>query len=109
MSGLFNDMPPAIRDRMDYLERLDAADRADGSPRTRRLRQIPRETGRLIATLLALAPAGTALEIGTSGGYSTLWLALACRETGRGVTTFEVLEAKAAIASGRLSVIPNMS
>jgi predicted O-methyltransferase YrrM len=49
--------------------------------------------------LLALSPAGTILEIGTSGGYSTLWLALACRQTGRTITTFEVLETKAALAA----------
>jgi caffeoyl-CoA O-methyltransferase len=62
------------------------------------LRQIPPETGRFIALLAAGAPAGRYIEIGTSAGYSTLWLALACRLVGRKVTTFEVLDEKAALA-----------
>ncbi|HHE40202.1 MAG TPA: O-methyltransferase, partial [Candidatus Cloacimonetes bacterium] len=41
---------------------------------------------------------GQYLEIGTSAGYSTLWLALACRLIGRKITTFEILEEKADLA-----------
>jgi predicted O-methyltransferase YrrM len=83
---------------MQYLEHADAVDRADGTPRVDRLRQIPPETGKFIALLAASAPKGVILEIGTSGGYSTLWLAIACRETGRTLTTYEVLPEKAKIA-----------
>jgi len=39
-----------------------------------RLRQIPPETGLLIALLAASAPSGSLIEIGTSAGYSTLCL-----------------------------------
>lgn len=95
---MFHGMPESIAERMRYLERLDARDRNDGTPRLQRLRQIPRETGRFIALLAALAPEGRYIEIGTSAGYSTLWLALACREAGRRITTFEVLPEKAALA-----------
>ena len=84
---MFEDIPPAIRARMAELERLDARDRADGTPRLARLRQIPAEVGRFLALLAAAAPPGRWLEIGTSAGYSTLWLALAGREVGRRVTT----------------------
>ena len=84
--------------RMRELEAIDAQDRDDGTPRMDRLRQIPPETGRFVALLAAAAPPGAVVEIGTSGGYSTLWLALACRETGRRVTTFEILPGKAALA-----------
>ena len=63
-----------------------------------RLRQVPEETGRFLAILAASAPEGRCIEIGTSEGYSTLWLALACRQVGRTVTTFEVLEEKARMA-----------
>jgi predicted O-methyltransferase YrrM len=95
---LFHDIPQAILDRMAYLERIDARDRIDGTPRARRLRQITPDTGRFIALLAASAPEGDCIEIGTSAGYSTLWLALACLKTGRRVTTFEVLEEKARLA-----------
>jgi predicted O-methyltransferase YrrM len=63
-----------------------------------RLRQIPRETGQFIALLAASAPVGTWMEIGTSAGYSSLWLALACRQVGKKIITFEVLPEKAALA-----------
>lgn len=96
---MFNDIPREIGRRMAYLETIDARDRNDGSPKSARLRQVPPETGRFIALMLALSPACTAIEIGTSGGYSTLWLALACREPGRKIITFEVSDEKAAIAA----------
>jgi predicted O-methyltransferase YrrM len=83
---------------MKYLEQIDARDRADGTPRQQRLRQIPSETGRFLALLAASAPEGAYLEIGTSAGYSTLWLALACEMLGRSVTTFELLPEKAKLA-----------
>jgi predicted O-methyltransferase YrrM len=86
---MFTDIPPVILARMRNLEDLDHRDRQDGTPRLQRLRQVPPETGRFIALLAAMAPAGAYVELGTSAGYSTLWLALACRELGRRITTIE--------------------
>jgi predicted O-methyltransferase YrrM len=83
---------------MAYLERIDAQDRTDGTTHAQRLRQIPPETGKFLALLAANAPEGDWIEIGTSAGYSTLWLALACRVAGRKITTFEVSEGKANLA-----------
>lgn len=100
---MFSNITGTIKARMDYLEELDSKDRADGTPRMKRLRQIPLETGKFLALLLAGSPEGKALEIGTSAGYSTLWLTLACRETGRSVTTFELLEEKVCIAKETFS------
>ena len=91
---MFSPLPPAILARMLELETRDAADRLDGTPRLQRLRQIPPETGRFIALIAASAPAGAMLEIGTSAGYSTLWLSLAAAQTKRQVTTFEILPEK---------------
>jgi predicted O-methyltransferase YrrM len=95
---MFHDVPQPIRRRMAELEAIDARDRDDGTPRPSRLRQVSPETGRFIALLAASAPNGQILEIGTSAGYSTLWLVLACRHRGCRVRTFEVLPAKVAIA-----------
>lgn len=96
---MFGDIPEEVVDRMRHLEARDAADRLDGTGRLERLRQIPPETGRFIALLAAAAPHGRVIEVGTSGGFSTLWLALACRERGDRLVTFEVLPEKAAIAA----------
>jgi predicted O-methyltransferase YrrM len=95
---VFHSIPTAVLERMCYLEDIDARDREDGTPRLQRLRQVPPETGQFVALLAAGAPGGTYLEIGTSAGYSTLWLALACRAANRRLTTFEVLPEKAALA-----------
>jgi caffeoyl-CoA O-methyltransferase len=100
---MFHNIPPAIQARMTHLEQIDARDRHDGSPITKRLRQIPVETGKLIAILAATAPDGALIEIGTSAGYSAMWLALACLQTGRRLTTFEVLDGKIALATETFS------
>ncbi|MFH1893398.1 MAG: class I SAM-dependent methyltransferase [Candidatus Zixiibacteriota bacterium] len=99
---MFGNIPQEIRTQMQRLEKIDALDRTDGTPRMQRLRQIPPETGRFIALLAASAPQGALIEIGTSAGYSTLYLALACREIGNAVTTFEILDEKAALATETL-------
>jgi caffeoyl-CoA O-methyltransferase len=95
---MFHNIPPPIRQRMAYLEALDAQDRTDGTPRLLRLRQIPAETGRFLALWAASAPAGAMVEIGASAGYSALWLALAGRATGRKLITYEFLAEKGRLA-----------
>ncbi len=95
---MFHDVPEAVKVRMRYLEEIDGRDRQDGTPHLKRLRQVPPETGRFIALLAASAPQGAFVEIGTSAGYSTLWLALACRHLGHTITTYEVLDEKVRLA-----------
>jgi caffeoyl-CoA O-methyltransferase len=91
---MFHNIPAPFLKRMRELEAQDAIDREDGTPRQGRLRQIPPVTGKFLALLCASAPKGGVLEVGTSGGYSSLWLALACQERGDRLTTFEILEEK---------------
>lgn len=98
IDSMFHSIRPSVLERMRYLEQIDSRDRQDGSPRLQRLRQVPPETGRFLALLAANAPEGAYLEIGTSAGYSTLWIALACELLNRTVTTFEVLPEKAKLA-----------
>lgn len=95
---MFHTIRKPILDRMAFLEQIDLQDRADGTPRMERLRQIPPETGKFLALLAASAPNGAYLEIGTSAGYSTLWISLACEMLGRTIQTFEVLPQKAKLA-----------
>ena len=91
---MFHSIRQAILERMQYLEKIDSKDREDGTPRNLRLRQIPPETGKFLALLAANAPEGLFVEIGTSAGYSTLWLVLAAQMLGRKVITFEMLPEK---------------
>jgi predicted O-methyltransferase YrrM len=95
---MFDEIPERMARRMRYLEEADAEDRLDGTPRDKRLRQIPLETGRFLALLAANAPPGQFVEIGTSAGYSSLWISLACRAAARKLTTFEVDVRKVGLA-----------
>jgi len=95
---MFHTMTPAMKARMQELEKWDAKDRTDDTLRMRRLRQIPPETGKFIALLAANTPEGAMLEIGTSAGYSTLWLSLACEQLDRTLTTFEIMSEKVELA-----------
>jgi caffeoyl-CoA O-methyltransferase len=99
---MFHDIPREIEERMHYLEARSKKEKAEGKPMLERLRQVPPDTGRFLALLAASSPEGTWLEIGTSGGYSALWLALACRHVGRKLVTFEVLEPKIKLAKETL-------
>ena len=96
---MFTDIPDNVLDAMRDLERRDMDDRDNATPHLERLRQITPDTGRFIALWAAAAPRGSMIEIGTSAGYSALWLSLACRATVRTLTTFEILPAKVRLAT----------
>jgi caffeoyl-CoA O-methyltransferase len=95
---MFHTIPESIKKRMEYLEEQDRKDRVDGTPRMERLRQIPPETGKFISLLAASAPKGEFIEIGTSAGYSALWITLACQLIANKLITFEILKDKAELA-----------
>ena len=95
---MFQKIPPHILNRMAELEAADAIDRQDSTPRMQRLRQIPPETGRFLALMAALAPKGSFIEIGTSAGYSALWISLALKDSAVKLHTFEVLPEKVELA-----------
>ncbi|MBL0665817.1 O-methyltransferase [Aeromonas jandaei] len=71
---------------------LAQTDRAD------KMLNITRDTGELLAVLVQTRGAQAVLEIGTSNGYSTLWLAEAVARLDGHVTTIERDEAKRALA-----------
>lgn len=96
---MFHNLSPEIKTQMQRLEALDAQDRVDGTPRLQRLRQIPPVTGQFLALMAANVPAGQMIEIGTSAGYSTLWLSLAAKAQGRTIMTFEILPEKVKLAT----------
>ena len=62
------------------------------------MNQVPREAGALLNILVRATGARQILEVGMSGGYSTMWLAQAARATKGRVTTVERDSAKVNIA-----------
>ncbi len=68
------------------------------SERPRRMLNITRDTGEFLSVLVRAMDAKRVLEVGTSNGYSTLWLAKAARDVGGAVTTVELSELKIGLA-----------
>lgn len=95
---MFDKITRQIKTRMDYLERVDLVDRTDGTPRLKRLKQITPETGKFLALLASNCPMGSFVEIGTSAGYSAIWISFACMERGIRLKTFEILPEKIGLA-----------
>jgi len=73
----------------------------DSQQQTRgsKMLNITRDTGELLAVLVQARGADAVLEIGTSNGYSTLWLADAVRRLDGRVTTIELDEGKRVMAA----------
>lgn len=93
--------PPAS-EVLARLEARDADERERGVARGERLRQITSDVGRFLHTLVLATKPRVILEIGTSAGYSTIWLATAARVIGGHVTTLEIDPAKVRLAEESL-------
>ena len=59
---------------------------------------VPKEEGQYLNLLVKLTRAKRVLELGTSYGYTTIWLALALEETGGKLTTIEILPERVELA-----------
>ncbi len=96
-----------LQERVDaVLTRLyadDAAQRAAGLPSSQRTRNVERTTGHWLALLVRATNAREVLEIGSSNGVSTIWLAAAARQNGGRVTGTEILPDRAAEANRNLA------
>jgi predicted O-methyltransferase YrrM len=91
-------MNEALRSFLQELERFGAENDARASLRQQKMLNLTPETGELLAILAHGAKARRVLEIGTSNGYSTLWLADAIQAVSGSVVTVDVSAAKAATA-----------
>src|SRR3989449_5090579 len=92
-------MTSALDTLMAELEQFGKVNDASTAERTRRMLNITRDTGEFLAVLVRATLARRVLEIGTSNGYSTLWLASAARAIGGTVTTVELAEYKIGLAT----------
>jgi caffeoyl-CoA O-methyltransferase len=88
------------------LERLyaeDAGQRAAGLPSSQRTRNLERETGKWLEMLARATRAREILEIGSSNGVSTIWLATAARANGGRVIGTEIIVERAEDANHNLA------
>ena len=95
-------MTPEAERTLARLYEADAAQRAAGLPSDQRTRNVERASGRFLYLLARAMRAQAILEIGSSNGVSTIWLASAVRESGGQVTGTELLTERAAEANANL-------
>lgn len=91
-------MEKTLQTLLDELEQFGSHNDATVQDRAKRMLNITRETGEFLGVLIHATGAKTILEIGTSNGYSTLWLAHAAALTGGRVTTVEISDYKVSLA-----------
>ena len=89
---------------LNRLYEEDAAQRAANLPSSQRTRNVDHETGRWLALLVRATGAREIVEMGSSNGVSTIWLASAARAAGGRVTGTEILADRAAEANRNLAV-----
>ncbi len=80
-----------------YLETVYSESRAHDETQTERAacwRNLHPDSAALLAVLVRAKQARKVLEVGTSNGYSTLWLADAVRDTGGSLRTLEIDKAR---------------
>jgi len=84
---------------LSELEEFGETNDGATTDRSRRMLNITRDTGEFLAVLVRSTNARDILEIGTSNGYSTLWLADAARSNNGRVTTVELSDYKFSLAA----------
>jgi predicted O-methyltransferase YrrM len=93
-------------ERQTFLDELYAAGRAHDEAledRLERFRNVEPETAELLGVLVRAMQAKRVLEIGTSNGYSTIWLADAAEAVGGSVVSLEVEPERTELARSNLS------
>ena len=92
-------MVDALQNLLAELEQFGRDNDSATAERPRKMLNITRDTGEFLAVLVRAALARRVLEIGTSNGYSTLWLASAAQDIGGSVTTVEKSQYKIDLAA----------
>ncbi|MBI3912944.1 MAG: class I SAM-dependent methyltransferase [Chloroflexi bacterium] len=89
---------PKVAGILQELEQFGIENDAREADHQHMMLNIQKSTGEFLYWLACAIKAMRILEIGTSNGFSTLWLASAARETGGKVTTVEIAKHKVEMA-----------
>lgn len=94
---------PQVAAVLSRLYQADEEQRRAGLPSSARTRNVTGETGRFLYITALATGATRVLEVGSSNGVSTIWLALAMRSTGGYVTGTEILADRVEEANAHLT------
>lgn len=83
-------MEPEVLDVMARLEMRDQQERSKGLPGSERIQALHPDSGRFLYVLALAKDVKSIVEVGTSHGYSTLWLASAAKVNGGKVVTCDM-------------------
>ena len=98
MIVLYSDKPGAAGGPGDGPEATAMA-RLEWMPKSQTgMLNVDANEGRLLRDNVIKAKTRRALEIGSSNGYSSIWIALGCHKTGGHLTTLEIEDAKVKLA-----------
>jgi predicted O-methyltransferase YrrM len=95
-------MEASLRRLLTELEEAGRRHDAQEQDHSRKMLNLEPETAQLLSILVRSSRRTRLLEIGTSNGYSTIWLAWATRPLGGHVTSIEREAHKLALADGNL-------
>jgi predicted O-methyltransferase YrrM len=96
-------MDGARRELLEQLYRDSREHDAAQEDRLLRFRNVEPESAALLAVLVRATGARRLLEIGTSNGYSTIWLADAAADTGGELVSLEIEPERTAMARENLA------
>ena len=96
-------MNDQLQSLLAELEQFGSSNDSATTERSRKMLNITRDTGEFLSVLVRATLACRVLEIGTSNGYSTLWLASAAQAIGGSVTTIEFSDYKIALAKNNFA------
>ena len=92
-------MDTSLQKLLSDLEQFGEENDQRTSERSKRMLNITHDTGQFLSVMIRAINAQRVLEIGTSNGYSTIWLADASAAIGGEVTTVELSEYKYKLAT----------
>ena len=95
-------MNESRRRLVDELYAVSHAHDEERSDRLERFRNVEPPTAELLGVLIRATGAGRVLELGTSNGYSTIWLADAAQATGGSVVSVDVDSERTGLARENL-------
>lgn len=86
--------PASAQEEQKVLDHLDWMQKNQ----SRGMMNVPPEDGKLLRIFTQAANAKHVVEIGTSNGYSGIWICLGLRQTGGKLTTFDIDEGRSKLA-----------